>query len=533
MSRRDDDEELWQDDDDDFDFDDDFDDEEEDEDEATPAAATAKAGASASASAAAKPRTKPTAMRAADASYFLGLGARLTNAKHPDESWLTTLALYLLVFALGYLLLKLYLSVFGGFFQHSAYRVLPALLGLALFLLYVHVAAGAGGGGGGGAVTTTPAAGGGGSLSGSWSWTSLTYLLLRLAGVVGAAWLLNRAFGASSGGNSGSIWITVVFYVLLVLAVPSFLFLVYLLAKHRIEEIKRGNDVYAFALQLLFYLPCLWGDLWTYLAEEARRTSRREWTLLGIELAILGCACFGRRASAWLQSLADKTGDAVAGTRTDTLVLLEKPTFLDRRRVLARNQFGAGAGAGAEVKRITYLDPRVMTGPGNSSADVAWLWNNLASSFSLSLWIFPNHLHNIEEDSSAEVEVLRYGDAASFHPKLVFDSRAQSLRLVYHAAAAPEQQPPSFRFELQPQRWHHLVFSYSESVFDLFVDGELARSKRLASRRLAPRFAMEDEISVGAETDHLADWALDRVAYHYHPLTAFQVAAAFNAGRER
>ena len=78
------------------------------------------------------------------------------------------------------------------------------------------------------------------------------------------------------------------------------------------------------------------------------------------------------------------------------------------------------------------------------------------------------------------------------------------------------------------QMWHHVVFTYSSNIFDLFVDGKLLQSKRL-QRQHMPVFSINDEITIGDAYRNMKGWVIKDMSYYYSPLTLFKIVNEYNA----
>lgn len=82
---------------------------------------------------------------------------------------------------------------------------------------------------------------------------------------------------------------------------------------------------------------------------------------------------------------------------------------------------------------------------------------------------------------------------------------------------------------IKPQKWNQIVFNYTSSQVDLFINGHLEKTfvfNKDVDNPTLPEYLPSDVISVGS-TDGL-DGAICNIKYHYAPQSKGQIATSYN-----
>ena len=373
----------------------------------------------------------------------------------------------------------------------------------------------------------------------------------------------------------------IVFYVVFGLTVLFALAMVYVYLREKINVWRRRSFFAAF----LFYLPCLLTDLWNYVMKEFSLTPYRMWLFLAVEIALSAVIWYRESIISWARGGGP---DQQPGRRPDSVVLVSwKPVILDSYQVVGENsminqevreQVRAGAAISPndavvsandtsvlsplgnadpnsssrlQTQTINYLDSMMSTAaagtptgsaagtPASLAADA-----NIPSNFSISFWLFANHLDSPSQNgragADAEVEIFKYGSSSSsstpnnFHPRLVYvnsadagagmqQQRRQSFRVYYNFASTADY----LSFDMSFQKWHFLVFTYQNNKFDLFADGLLVES---AAVSVPQPFTYNDVVTLGdpAQAASLKVWAVRDMVYSFQPLSLRDIVNSFN-----
>lgn len=360
----------------------------------------------------------------------------------------------------------------------------------------------------------------------------------------------------------------IVFYLVFGLTVLFALAMVYVYLREKVNVWRRRSFFAAF----LFYLPCLLGDLWSYLVKEFSLAPYRMWLFLAVEIALAVLIWYRASLVSWLQGGAGT--DKQPGRQSDSVVLVSwKPVILDSYQVVGENsmishamreKLRAGGGGGSvedsrantvvgandasvfadpnssallQTQTINYLDSMLSTTPRVGQVPTLATDANIPTNFSISLWLFANHLDSPSQDAraDAEVEIFKYGSSTpnNSHPRLVYVNSSsaaatqtherQSFRVYYNFASRTDY----LSFDMSFQKWHFLVFTYRNNQFDMFADGLLVESATVSARQT---FTYNDAITLGdpIHADALKVWAVRDMVYSFQPLTLRNVVDSFN-----
>jgi hypothetical protein len=243
-----------------------------------------------------------------------------------------------------------------------------------------------------------------------------------------------------------------------------------------------GNNV---MLKLIFYLPCLLLDFISYIRKEMKITANNVYILLVFELMIILAYHYAND----LSKLLVQSGNPILPTTQ----------FLN-------------------VKQ--YLDVTPFTINQNISLDVA---NSSvkADRYGLSMWIYLN----LQDSAIKDKCIFQYGidGGSSGNPRISYsdDKTNPDSFTIFFTNAATDL---PYKIKLTKQKWHNLVFNYSGSSVDLFVNGIL--NYTYVYSNYMPIYSPTDIITIGDE-DGLSG-AICNIKLHNVPLTYDEIATQYN-----
>ena len=118
--------------------------------------------------------------------------------------------------------------------------------------------------------------------------------------------------------------------------------------------------------------------------------------------------------------------------------------------------------------------------------------------YGYTIWVYVN---NVDTDGSKTPDVLK----------------------VYYTNKG-DKTNQSYTVNIKPQKWNQIVFNYTSSQVDLFINGHLEKTFVFDGNE--PEYLASDVISVGS-TDGL-DGAICNIKYHYVPQSKGQIATSYN-----
>jgi len=245
-------------------------------------------------------------------------------------------------------------------------------------------------------------------------------------------------------------------------------------------------------VNLLFYVPCLVLDFITYIKSEIGLTSHLVYYLFLLEL-------FAALLYIYVPKIANKVA-ASEGTP-----LLADTAFLDIKKEL-------GSGYNMAFKNVGHSDDAETT---------------YKRSYSISMWVYLNIQPPNYASYAKESEIFNYGNGL---PKVTYvnnvdtdGSKTPDALKVYYTNVG-DLAERSYTVNIKPQKWNQLVFNYTSSQVDLFINGHLEKTFIFSGNE--PEYLASDVISVGS-TDGL-DGAICNIKYHYVPQSKGQIATSYN-----
>lgn len=250
-------------------------------------------------------------------------------------------------------------------------------------------------------------------------------------------------------------------------------------------------------INFLFYVPCLLTDFISYIKREIGLTSHLVYYLFLIEIV----------AALLYIYIPQIATNVVASEGTQ---LLAETAFLDIKKEI-------GTGYDVAFKNTGLVEDAVTT---------------FKRSYSISMWIYLNPQPPNYVSYANETEIFNYGNGL---PKITYINNVDTdgtktpdvLRVYYTNKGGYLEQ--SHTVNIKPQKWNQIVFNYTSSQVDLFINGHLEKTfvfNKDVDNPTLPEYLPSDVISVGS-TDGL-DGAICNIKYHYAPQSKGQIATSYN-----
>ena len=275
-----------------------------------------------------------------------------------------------------------------------------------------------------------------------------------------------------------------------------------------INTLKKQKGWTGFMINLLFYLPCLISDYFKYLFNEAVNTPSTIFILFIIEICLLLLYIY---LPPILYGIYVPTG----------VTLLGDPLFLASEVVIGNSE------------RFLLNAPIDTDSRGDiNSTTPTDIYN---TNFSLYMWIYVNN--TIVNMDKKESMIFKYAGKNDFYGKpsvsyLGDDNWRFMFSNIhgYESKTPPvdlhKVQLPEYIVKMPSQKWHHIVFTYTGSYVDLYINGSLARSMDI-SKRLPTKHA-GDLVTIGTKKEYAVPGAICNVNYYANPLSSIQVAGIYN-----
>lgn len=261
-----------------------------------------------------------------------------------------------------------------------------------------------------------------------------------------------------------------------------------------------------FFIYFLFYLPCLAIAFVKYIINEFKITSNPAMILFAIELILL-LIYIGLPKI--IMHISSKEG----------VPILEGSVFLNKQNIYA-------------------ID---TTMPDQDDLQIAGNVNNIQiHNYSLSMWTYLNAHSKNKMPYNTETDIFDYGHQK---PRITYyNSDGQSeqrdiYRIYFTNNTALNEDTddsgnlikdndfkPYYELKLPAQRWNNLVFNYSSTHADLFVNGNLERTFKLNQK--LPEYSSSDVFTTGSNNG--LDGAISNIRYYPKTISKHRITSMYN-----
>jgi hypothetical protein len=236
-----------------------------------------------------------------------------------------------------------------------------------------------------------------------------------------------------------------------------------------------------FIANLIFYIPCMLLDLLEYVKADLQQAPKAVPVLLIIELILIILYIYAPKISnAMMKSLSNKDGK---------IILKEPLTIKEEKRV------------------SSYVDlHNVEIGEDN-------IVNN---KYAISMWVYIVPVEPSHSPYNGDATIFEYTD---YHPRLMYNGAMGKFKAYFNEGMYQEVDMPM-------QKWNHLVFNYTKSNADLFVNGVLKAS----ATRENENFKVGDTIVVGQKGGLTG--GICNVVYFRRPLAKYEIDSIYSLNKD-
>lgn len=255
-----------------------------------------------------------------------------------------------------------------------------------------------------------------------------------------------------------------------------------------------------FFIYFLFYIPCLAIAFVKYIINEFKMTSNPALILFFIELILLLTYIVLPKI---IMHISNKEG----------VPILEGSVFLNKENTYAID--------------TTIPDQYDLQIAGNVN-------NTQIRNYSLSMWTYLNAYSKNNIPYNTETSIFDYGDRK---PKITYynsddQSEQRDIYRIYFTnnTALNEDNDmtnnfkPYYELKLPSQRWNNLVFNYSSTHADLFVNGNLERTFKFNQK--LPEYSSSDVFKTGSNNG--LDGAISNIRYYPKTISKHRITSMYN-----
>jgi hypothetical protein len=322
--------------------------------------------------------------------------------------------------------------------------------------------------------------------------------------LLGIALFVISIFGYfySSASGSSLILVNYLITILIVLIILGGLAIFYFVFS---SYLKKQTGAVGYIINLIFYIPCLFGDFVKYLKEQLGITPSYVFVLFILEIIFIILYLFVPKLINFI-------------VKQNTTLLLDKPIFLSTEKVVANSSTFMLKDKPTDV---TYQIPgkEVTMVPGN-------IYRN--SNYCVSFWCFVNTGSDSHSAYAKESNIFNY---ANGKPKVVYTNDGKdhiNKYIVYFTNNNENENIDKNRYELTLplQKWHNFVFNYHDNHADLFVNGVLERTFTFTDNNVPLNGSDDDNITVGSLNG--LNGAICNVNYYTSTLPSTQIINNYN-----
>ena len=255
-----------------------------------------------------------------------------------------------------------------------------------------------------------------------------------------------------------------------------------------------------FIIYFLFYIPCLALAFVKYIINEFKITSNPALILFFIELVLLLTYIVLPKI---IMHISNKEG----------VPILEGSLFLNKENTFAID--------------TTMPDQYDLQIAGNVN-------NTQIRNYSLSMWTYLNAHSKNKMPYNTETGIFDYGDRK---PKITYynsddQSEQRDIYRIYFTnnTALNEDNDdtnnfkPYYELKLPTQRWNNLVFNYSSTHADLFVNGNLEKTFKFNKK--LPEYSSSDVFKTGSNNG--LDGAISNIRYYPKTISKHRITSMYN-----
>ena len=206
-------------------------------------------------------------------------------------------------------------------------------------------------------------------------------------------------------------------------------------------------------MRLLFFIPCLFADLFDFLMGQMAASPFVVYALIAIEIVLILAYFYLPKL---MKAYAIKDGHTI----------INKPEFIKR-----------------EKRLISYSE--LMAAEKVPTSSVAKIKNEYA----FSMWLYIVRLPENQAPYNTDATIFEF---VNQHPKISYNGKDNLCKVQF--SPVPDDNKT---FKITMQKWVHCVVSYSVNNVDIFINGELMAT---APRTMNDKTEISDYIVVGQDT---------------------------------
>jgi len=296
--------------------------------------------------------------------------------------------------------------------------------------------------------------------------------------------------------------------------IKSIIILLALAIMHKtmIKYMEKMKGWYGLLAQLIFYIPCIFLDVWNYFVDQLNLTPYSVYLLILVEFILIIIFAF----------LPDISYKLTSGG--ESFLLVDNVKYLDKQQIIANS----------DLLKI----PKDIKNPNSVSSN-----DNYYRNYCISMWVFVNNHSSTKQSYNVESEILSYSFTDSdgiqhVKPMLRYygggggnDQLIERNKYVFYFARYPpvnqytSDEHTFYDVTMENQKWNQIVLNYNRNKVELYINGNLERT--FSMTKSMPVYNDLDTITIGE--DNGLDGGICNVVYYKHPLSPEQISISYNS----
>jgi len=286
--------------------------------------------------------------------------------------------------------------------------------------------------------------------------------------------------------NNVSIPSSVVSLITGSFAIITFLIIIVALAiiyKMFFNELYKIQGWNGFVINMIFYIPCMFLNALEYLSKDFKQAPFTVYVLLMIEVVLL-------LSYVYLPKLVTSV--------TTSIVVKDGKTVVSEPMLIRHKE-----------NLTSYL---VL-----NDAKTGEIVNN---KFAISMWVYVVPVPPTTYPYNSDATIFEFGN---YHPRLVFNGSTNKFKSFVSASN-------SYEFSMPLQAWNHVVYNYTKSTIDLFINGQLVSTVNKRNKQ-EEGLNIDDIICIGQE-DGLSG-GICNIVYYKTPLFQYEIQNIYNLNKNK
>lgn len=317
--------------------------------------------------------------------------------------------------------------------------------------------------------------------------TKIITSILAIAGIFYGIWYLNTPQGKSEDAIVNADVASQIMFFFNIISAVIVIFGLIIFARLLKDVAYSVEGWIGIFLRIIFFIPCLFSDLFSYFAGQFAQSPFVVYVLIAIEIALILLYLYLPKL---LAKFASKAGNQI----------LSDPVSLNKQTSISS--------LGNVYKK------------GNLNPNFAW-----HNKYSFSLWFYIVAMPPTKYPYNEDATIFSLTDGAGIgHPKVMYNGSKNKCIVQYANSNGP---PSSVEFKIPLQKWVHLVTVYDYDNVDFFMNGTLVKS---VTRTNNVALKMDDSISVGQENGLTG--SVSNIMHYARPLSKKEIGLLYKLGHK-